>query len=68
MDDDIYEYRIKSYEDECPPIKVASGPNGWYHVITCTLSPDRKEFSARVIGWTLPQVFKAMLTVERKVK
>nr|VFJ44874.1 MAG: hypothetical protein BECKFM1743C_GA0114222_100178 [Candidatus Kentron sp. FM]VFJ61227.1 MAG: hypothetical protein BECKFM1743A_GA0114220_102808 [Candidatus Kentron sp. FM]VFK11441.1 MAG: hypothetical protein BECKFM1743B_GA0114221_101828 [Candidatus Kentron sp. FM] len=67
LSDDVdYEYRFKEYSD-CP-ISIASGPQGWMEVISCSLSSDRRQFKARVMGWTNPQVFKATLTVERKAK
>ena len=68
-EDEHYEYRIKEYPKECPYIDVASGPKGgWMHVIGCSLSIDRTSFTARIKGWTLPQVYRATLDIERRVR
>ena len=61
-----YEYRIKESGEGCPNVMIASGPKGWMHVVGCELSIDRASFTARIVGWTLPQVFKVTIEIERR--
>lgn len=64
-DDGQYEYRFK-YTGGCPRIAVSSGPSGWFEIMSCHLSVDRKSFETRIKGWTRPQVFEATLEVEKR--
>lgn len=62
-----YEYRFQSIGVACP-VTISSGPKGWMRVLHCSLSPNKKSFHARIIGWTWPQTFTAQLKVERRKK
>ena len=69
VDTDKYEYRFKQWEEgRCPSFRVASGPNGWFHIIGCSLSHDRKQFTGSAMGWTHPQRFGFTVEIEYRQK
>ena len=66
-DTDEYVYRFKRSKG-CPNIRIASGPQGWMKVESCNFSDNGRIFTASIIGWTHPQIFRAILATERKRK
>ncbi len=67
LDDNKYEYRIKTFFENCP-VGVSSGPKSHYKILNCTLNENGKIFNAKIMGWTKPQIFKATLTIEKRLK